>query len=88
MDTSYAARLRRLDSASGDVALPFNYDGLMERNAARTARTRRRRRFARAAAGALVVALVGASLWRLEPAESRHEVAGMEDGAQPAAISA
>jgi len=72
--------VRRLDSGAGEVALPFDYDGLMERHAARTARAQRRHRLARATAGALVVALVGASLWRLEPAETRREVATVNDG--------
>jgi len=69
MDTSYTARLRRLEAGNADIAMPFDYDGLMERQATRIGRSRRRHRFARAAAGVLVVAFVGASVWRLEPAK-------------------
>lgn len=70
MDTEHsaiAARLRRLEAATEDTAAPFDYDGLLSRNARRTSRAQRRHRVARATAGALVVALVAASVWRLEP---------------------
>jgi hypothetical protein len=63
-ETEIAARLRRLD-ATADTTAPFAYDGLVNRQAAREIGQRRRRNFARGTAGALVVALVGASVWRL-----------------------
>jgi hypothetical protein len=68
-DAGIAARLRRLDASAGETAAPFGYDGLMDRHAARQARARRRLALARGTAGALVVALVGASLWRLDQRE-------------------
>src|SRR5689334_6472031 len=83
MDTSYAARQRRLEAGTAETALPFDYDGLVERHAARTARAQRRHRFARAAAGVLVVAFVGASVWRLEPAEVAPKIEAVDD-ADPA----
>jgi hypothetical protein len=69
-DSGIAARLRRLDTYAPEPAAPFGYDGLMERHARRQARSRRRRNLARGTAGVLVVALVGASVWRL----GQHEV--------------
>lgn len=74
MDTSCAARLRRLEAGGADGPLPFDYDGLMERHAARRAGAQRRHRAARATAGALVVALIGASVWRLVPPEIEPRV--------------
>jgi len=93
MDTSYAARLRRLEAGTADGALPFDYDGLMERHATRRARAQRRHRAARATAGALVVALIGASVWRLVPpeVETRVAVTRTDDGsadAQPRIVRA
>jgi hypothetical protein len=65
-DQQLVARLKRLD-ASAEVAAPrFDYDRLLERHAERSASTRRRRVAARGAAVALLLALVGASLWRLD----------------------
>ncbi len=66
IDSGIGARLRRLDTYTAEPAAPFGYDTLMDRHAGRQARTRRRRNFARGAAGALVLALVGASVWRLD----------------------
>jgi hypothetical protein len=60
-----AAQLRRLEASTSAATVPFDYAGLLERQAARNARAQRRHRVARATAGALVVALVGASVWRL-----------------------
>jgi hypothetical protein len=77
MDDSYnaiGARLRRL-GAHDTAAPPFDYDGLMQRHATRTAHAQRRHRIARAAAGALVVAFVGASAWRLGPSSVAPPVA-------------
>jgi hypothetical protein len=66
LDVELAARLQRLDATASIVAPGFGYDSMIERDAQRKVRARRRLRAARATAGALVVALVGASLWRFE----------------------
>jgi hypothetical protein len=66
LDTELAARLKRLDATASIAAPAFGYDSMIERDAQRKVRARRRLRAARATAGALVVALVGASLWRFE----------------------
>jgi hypothetical protein len=60
------ARLKRLDASADVVAPGFDYDGLLERHAARTARSRRRLVAARGGVVALLLALVGVSLWRLD----------------------
>jgi hypothetical protein len=65
-DAELAARLKRLDAGATAVAPGFDYDGLLERHATGIARSRRRLVLARGAAVALVVALVGASVWRLD----------------------
>ena len=83
-DTAIAARLRRLGASSGEAAVPFNYDGLMDRHATRATRSRRRHRMARATAAALVIALAGASLWRLEPIQSRPVLAVAAEAEPPA----
>jgi len=72
MDTDYtddsglAAQLRRLDASAGAAQPGFDYDAMVDRHAARQMRGRQRLRVARATAGALVIALVGASIWRLD----------------------
>jgi hypothetical protein len=68
-ESGMRARLRRLDADAGAVTAPFDYDGLMARHATRTRRARRRRQLARATAGALVVAVIAASAWRLGPTQ-------------------
>ena len=65
-DAELAARLKRLDVVAAEVAPGFDYDGLLERHATGIARSRRRLVVARGAAVVMAVALVGASLWRLE----------------------
>jgi hypothetical protein len=67
-DVELAARLKRLDASATVVAPTFGYETMIERNAQRQVRARRRLHAARATAGALVVALVGASIWRFEQA--------------------
>src|SRR5512138_3819531 len=84
-DTDIAARLRRLDAHGAAAAAPFDFDSLLERQATRATRMQRRHRTAQAAAGALVVALVAASIWRLEPADVRP--AAVPDEASPAATT-
>ena len=65
-DAELVARLRRLDAGSAQSAPGYDYHGLLARREAREARSRRRSVFARGAALAVVVALVGASAWRLD----------------------
>lgn len=67
-DIDLATRLKRLDASATVAAPSFGYETMIERNAQRKVRARRRLHAARATAGALVVALVGASLWRFEQA--------------------
>jgi hypothetical protein len=85
-DTSIAARLRRLE-ASPTADAPFGYDALMSRQATRVARAQRRHRVARAAAGVLVVAFIGASVWRLGPANVSPEVAPVTNEAAAADVT-
>ena len=73
-DSALAARLRRLDAVTPPAAAPFDYDGLVARHARQASTARRRHRAVRAAAYALVVAFVGASAWRLGPADVRPAV--------------
>jgi hypothetical protein len=63
-DGELIARLRRLDASASPAAPGFDYPALLERHAIKTARARRRLAIARGTASALVVALVGASVWR------------------------
>jgi|KBSMisStandDraft_5_1062788.scaffolds.fasta_scaffold85529_2 hypothetical protein len=65
-DQPLVARLKRLDASTAFVAPGFDYDRLLERHAEGVARSRRRLYAARGAAVALLLALVGASLWRLD----------------------
>jgi hypothetical protein len=65
-DMDLVARLRRLDAGSSATAPGYDYPGMLERRALRDARARRRLVMARGSALALVVALLGASFWRLE----------------------
>lgn len=68
------ARLRRLDAAAGDTGPAFDYQGLLERNAAGKSRARRRSAFARGTASALVLAMVAVSVWRVGPHEELQAV--------------
>src|SRR5215510_6777553 len=65
-DTELVARLRRLDAGSASATPGFDYQGMLDRHASRKARAHRRQAYARGTAAALVVALIGASLWRLD----------------------
>jgi hypothetical protein len=65
-DAELVARLRRLDAGAGAPAPAFDYDGMLTRHAQGMASARRRAVLTRVAAVGLVVALVGASAWRLE----------------------
>jgi len=63
-DLEIVARLRRLDAGGAPAAPAFDYDGMLARHVAAGARARRRQNLARGMAGALVLALIGASVWR------------------------
>ncbi len=65
-DTELVARLRRLDAATATATPQFDYQVMLDRRAARQARMQRRQSYARGTAAALVVALIGASFWRLD----------------------
>ncbi len=65
-DSELVARLKRLDAAGAATTPQFDYQGMLDRRAERFARTQRRQSYARGTAAALVVALIGASFWRLD----------------------
>jgi len=65
-DSELIARLRRLDASAESAGVSFGYDAMLDRHAARQARARRKLSYARGTAGALVVALVAASVWRFD----------------------
>jgi hypothetical protein len=93
-DVELVARLKRLDAGGGAPSPGFDYDSMLERHASGMARSRRRLVMARGAAVALVVALAGASVWRLdqrsiEPIESVAAVAPVRTPApQPRIVRA
>jgi hypothetical protein len=64
-DSELVARLRRLEVGAAPAAPGFDYDGMLERRAAGVERAHKRLMLARGTASALLVALVGASLWRI-----------------------
>src|SRR4051812_4010533 len=65
-DQPLVAQLKRLDAITTVRPPGFDYDRMLERHADGIARSRRRLAAARGAAVALLLALVGASLWRLD----------------------
>jgi hypothetical protein len=76
-DGELIARLRRLDGVSQSQP-GFGYASLLDRHAAKTARARRRLVAARGTASALVIALVGASVWRfVVPAIPQQQTASV-----------
>jgi hypothetical protein len=90
MDTDVAeselvAKLKRLDASTAPSGVSFGYETLLGRHAARQSRARRRLSIARGTAGALVVALVCASVWRFDqPLDVSPPVANnVEDDAGP-----
>jgi len=94
-DLQLVARLRQLDAGSAQGAPAFGYDQMLERHAAAGERTRRRRVLVRGTAGALVAALAGVSLWRIEggeppasPPETIASAAAMESPAEPRIVRA
>jgi hypothetical protein len=82
MDTDVAngeltARLKRLDASASTAHPGFDYQGLIGRHAASQARARRRLAYARGTAGALVIALVGASVWRFDQPPAPQQSANL-----------
>ena len=65
MDAELAARLKRLEALPAAVPA-FDYDSMLVRRERQQARARHRLHAARATASVLVVALIGASIWRLD----------------------
>jgi hypothetical protein len=65
-DSALAGRLKRLESQATDLAPGFDYHGMVARHAAAQVRRRRRLAVARGTASALVVAMIGLSLWRFD----------------------
>src|SRR5262245_15654939 len=65
-DTELVAKLKRLDAGSTPAEPGFDYQGMLDKHAARKGRAHRRQAYARGTAAALVVALIGASFWRLD----------------------
>ena len=82
-DADLVARLKRLDAAATQSDVSFGYGALIDRHASRQRRDRRRLAFARGTASALVIAMVGVSLWRFEQ-QPVVSPAGIE-GAAPVA---
>jgi hypothetical protein len=66
LDEQIVSRMRRLEASASPPAPGFDYDGMLERHGAAVARSRRRTKVARGTAYALVVALLGVSVWRLD----------------------
>jgi hypothetical protein len=86
-DTELIARLKRLDASAESASIGFGYESLLDRHAAKVSRARRRLAIARGTAGALVVALVAASVWRFDqPRELQADIAdvALNEEAEPA----
>lgn len=78
-DADLVGRLRRLDAVAADAPPPFDYAGLLERRSAARANARRRQSLARGTAGAVVLAMVTLSAWRLTPREEPAAIAPLEE---------
>ena len=83
-DVDLVARLKRLE-ASSQPAVSFGYGGLIDRHATRQRKERRRLAIARGTASALVIAMLGVSLWRFEqqpadvPVDGAEQIASVSD---------
>jgi hypothetical protein len=79
-DGELIAQLRRLDASASPAVPGFDYSALLERHAVKAVRARRRLAIARGTASMLVVALVGASVWRfVAPSTTFDQVASAPD---------
>lgn len=86
-DVDLVARLKRLDAAAPpDVS--FGYGDLLGRHATRQRRDRRRLAFARGTASALVIAMVGVSVWRFDQQPGSPPGGGVEETAPVASTPA
>jgi hypothetical protein len=85
-DTDLVARLRRLDAGSALAAPGYDYQGMLERRAVRESRARRRLVLARGAALTLLVALLGASFWRLGDHGAARQLAHEDPAPAPAPV--
>jgi hypothetical protein len=81
-----AASLRRLDASAAEAPSGFGYDALLARHGERQKRARHRLALARGTASALVVALVGASVWRFDQPPA-IQVANVVTPAEEAQVS-
>ena len=79
IDSELVGKLRRLDATARESAPGFDYPALIDRHVAGQARARLRRGLARGAAIALVLAMVGLSVWRLNPGDERQQAALPEE---------
>ncbi|HYJ39216.1 MAG TPA: hypothetical protein VEW08_00430 [Steroidobacteraceae bacterium] len=77
-DAELVAGLKRLDAAAAQPDVSFGYGALIDRHATRQRRDRRRLAMARGTASALVIALVGVSLWRFEQQPVGSPLDGVE----------
>jgi hypothetical protein len=87
-ETELVAKLKRLDASAEPSGVSFGYEALLDRHSAKQSRARRRLAMARGTAGALVVALVCASVWRFDqPFEAEQAIATtvMNEEAEPSA---
>src|SRR3982751_3207871 len=85
-DADLISRLKRLEASAGESTPGFGYDALLQRHGDKQARARRRLALARGTASALVIALIAASVWRLEmrvPDASADEVDAVAEQARP-----
>jgi len=87
-DVELVAGLKRLDAADAGANVNFGYGTLIDRHAARKRRERRRLAFARGTASALLIAMVGVSLWRFEQQPVESSPGGVEVSAPVAAAPA
>jgi hypothetical protein len=76
LDEQIVSRLRRLEATAAPSAPGFDYDGMLERHGTAVARSRRRTKVAHGTAYALVVALLGVSVWRLDASRIKEGEAG------------
>lgn len=83
LDDDLAGRLRQLGSVSREASPGFDYQGLLERQAAGKARARRRRGLVTGAASVLVLAMVSVSLWRLAPNGGPPVVVAEPESSEP-----
>jgi hypothetical protein len=80
-DAELVARLKRLDLADAEEEVSFGYGALIDRHASRKRRERRRLAIARGTASALIIAMVGVSVWRFDQQPAGSQVEAIEEAA-------